>query len=293
MKTLSEVKEVFARHEVYDNAKKRPFMPKCQMSQALWDLDINPIFTDLEVAMAEADSDGDGKIDLEEFKTFYLMMYREYATNPQRALSLFMQIDTDSNGWLSREELYKVTADGQPDKLSDDEFDEFWKSMDLDGNNEICAAEFVVSICPDTPADELNALLLAYGLDPNAEHYCKIMTATDAKKGKKLLKRRSERSLTEAKKKQQQKQVVTAEYNERERDIIAEQETAFAALKEKELKGRDDAEVKRKNREERDEKRMAQLEDDKKKQEEQRKLDEEKAKREEPKKEGGGCCAVS
>eukprot|EP00095_Tigriopus_kingsejongensis_P008388 snap_masked-scaffold9_size846264-processed-gene-2.1 protein:Tk08388 transcript:snap_masked-scaffold9_size846264-processed-gene-2.1-mRNA-1 annotation:"Calmodulin" len=83
---------------------------------------------ELEAFMKEADLNGDGKID-----------YEEFAKDLKEAFKIF---DKNKNGYIEVKELKTVTTMlGQ--KLTDDEFEEFWKEADVNHDGKLDYNEFL------------------------------------------------------------------------------------------------------------------------------------------------------
>jgi len=335
MHPLSTVKQVFKKYQVYEANLDLEFIPRTTLPQALWELDINPLFTDLEAIFKDVDqspardnrndfaspislgecsqssfgasqsqtfggrSTGkgrgkrsateDGKVDLDEFKTLYLMLYREYATNPQRAMQAFIQLDMNGNGVISGEDLESSLNDGRIDKLTEDEFSAFWKSLDLDGSGEVEAAKFVVALCPDITADELNAMLIAYGLEPNAHLYVKFRkTAKQKREEKERLAALAEERRLQQEQEEREETERLAREEEEARMREEEEERRRKAQEEEERRKKEQAEREEAERQRREKER---LEQERKKREEAEQQKKEQAPPKEEKKEGG-CCVV-
>jgi Ca2+-binding EF-hand superfamily protein len=291
------------------HSKQPGYIPRCFLAQALMELDINPIFTDLEAMIDQYDPQGEGKIGIEEFKSFYLTLYREYSSNPQKALTTFMHLDLDRDGFLSKQDMYAHTcADHRVDKLTDEEFEDFWEHLGAfrTEGGELCAAAFVVSMCPDVQPDELNPLLLAYGLEPNAALYCKIKPKPKATRKpltrKQIEDRKKKRQESEEMKKKQAQEAELRRQQEEERaaeEARAEEKRKEDERRQQEEKAererREERERRRKEEEEQERKRKAEADEKKKREDEQKRKDEEAKKKEAEgkKEEKGGCCAVS
>lgn len=101
----------------------------------------NPTEDEIQDLIMESDLNGDGTID---FKEFLAMMKRKSAETDQTEdlKEAFRIFDKNKNGFIEVKELKNVTTMlGQ--KLTDDEFEEFWKEADVNHDGKLDYNEFV------------------------------------------------------------------------------------------------------------------------------------------------------
>ncbi|XP_033736475.1 calmodulin-A-like isoform X1 [Pecten maximus] len=96
---------------------------------------------ELQEMIQEADADGSGDIDLEEFLA--LMAKKMKDTDSEEDLKqAFKVFDKDNNGHISQVEL-RIVMTNLGEKMDDDEVEEMIKEADLDGDGRINYSEFV------------------------------------------------------------------------------------------------------------------------------------------------------
>ena len=94
---------------------------------------------ELKVMVCYGDSNGDGKIDFDEF----VKMYREEEQDDeQMMLSTFRTFDLNNDGFIDKEEFRTVmkTLDAE---FTEEHLEELMKKGDVDGNGQIDYAEFI------------------------------------------------------------------------------------------------------------------------------------------------------
>jgi len=101
----------------------------------------NPSESELRDRIREADTDGSGTIDFQEFLA--MMSYRiKKADSEEEIKEAFRVLDKDGNGVISSHELRQMmTTLGEA--MTDEEIDEIIREVDVDGDGEINYNEFV------------------------------------------------------------------------------------------------------------------------------------------------------
>jgi hypothetical protein len=154
-------------------APREEYIPHCLLLRAFWDLQLNPVPSDLEQKLKDADPQGLGYLDRETFKSLYLILRRECAVNPQKAIAAFAAIDKNREGSIQKDEFKAALKVGgaDPNLLTAVEFENFWRGLDADRNGWLCPAELAAALCHGVTAQELDDLLGAYGYELNGKMY--------------------------------------------------------------------------------------------------------------------------
>lgn len=96
---------------------------------------------DLEAFYAEMDTDGNGKIDREEFILFASQKLNELNWKEQ-IKQIFEQLDQDGNGFITTEE-FKEMFKQIGTHITEEEVEDLVKEADQDGNGKIDYLEFI------------------------------------------------------------------------------------------------------------------------------------------------------
>jgi len=101
----------------------------------------NPTEDEILELVMESDLNGDGTIDFEEFAE--MMKKKSSETDQTEALKeAFKIFDRNKNGYIEKSELKSVTTTmGQ--KLTDEEFAEFWREADVNNDGKLDYDEFI------------------------------------------------------------------------------------------------------------------------------------------------------
>ena len=101
----------------------------------------NPTEEDIQDVLKEYDINKNGKIEFNEFLTYYEAKYRE-PDSEEELKSAFKVFDKDGNGFIDKDELMNVvTTLGEP--LSPEEADEMIRDADTNRDGRIDYKEFV------------------------------------------------------------------------------------------------------------------------------------------------------
>jgi len=95
------------------------YVPLDALLTALHFCDLNPPVSQLDALVADIDTDGSGRIEWEEFRT-YCAKFDETKANEEEIRAAFMLFDKDGSGYLDVSEFAAVMSSGG-DALSDDE----------------------------------------------------------------------------------------------------------------------------------------------------------------------------
>merc|ERR1712126_573168 len=106
-----------------------------ELTEILRQMGHNPTQETVNGMMAEADSNGDGTISLEEFSE--MMRNKEKANREEAEIwEAFHSFDLDGNGYITRDELESVLKKmGQ--KLTSIQVEDMLRQADLDGDGKI------------------------------------------------------------------------------------------------------------------------------------------------------------
>ena len=139
-KELADVKEAFA---VFDrNGDGR--ITKLEIRQVLESLGQHPTDRDIDGIIGDADTDGNGSIDLHEFIS---MMKKKKNTNElkeeeREMAEAFRVFDADGDGYVTAEELRQV-MERLGESLTNDEVKAMILAADMDGDGRVDFGEFV------------------------------------------------------------------------------------------------------------------------------------------------------
>ncbi|OWF56448.1 neo-calmodulin-like [Mizuhopecten yessoensis] len=101
----------------------------------------NPTHDELKEIMLEADVDGNGYIDKEEFKMIIAKKVSEEDTE-EDIREAFHVFDKDGNGYITRRDI-KILLARLGDELPSEDIDDMIAEADNDGNGQVSIEEFV------------------------------------------------------------------------------------------------------------------------------------------------------
>lgn len=115
-----------------------------ELGTVMRSLGYQPTEEEIEDIISQADLDGNGTIDFDEFIQMMPAASRnERAENAEEEMREAFQIfDADGNGKITSEEL-RLIMENLGEKLTDEEIDDMVKEADIDGDGEINYEEFV------------------------------------------------------------------------------------------------------------------------------------------------------
>jgi len=146
-KNISDVKAAFRRFDKNRDGS----LSKTEMSRMMFSTGHS--FTDVEVdaIMNLGDIDGDGEIDLEEFvqlmspsASYTIAKIRSCFKSIEEVKQLFKEIDTDSDGLLSREEMKNSPGN----KFDEEEINAIYELGDANGDDVLDVGEFIAILFP-------------------------------------------------------------------------------------------------------------------------------------------------
>ncbi|KAJ9074306.1 hypothetical protein DSO57_1003097 [Entomophthora muscae] len=133
---ISELNEAFA---LFDKNGDGSISVE-ELGEVMKSLGQNPTPDELQAMIKEADADGDGTIDQEEFQI--LMARRLQGCDfEQEQQAAFRVFDQNGDGYISKSELKQVMS-SLGEKLSDADLDEMIREADIDGDGQISYDEF-------------------------------------------------------------------------------------------------------------------------------------------------------
>lgn len=125
------------------------FIDESELATALRRVGLNPSLKEIQSMIGEVDSDGNRKLDFDEFLRYVKHTYKdpdEIRCNLTEAFKIF---DANKDGFISREEL-KAVLTKMGEKLSEKEFDEMVRVADSNGDGRIDYEEYVNMMCQST-----------------------------------------------------------------------------------------------------------------------------------------------
>uniref|UniRef100_A0A0B6YU17 EF-hand domain-containing protein n=1 Tax=Arion vulgaris TaxID=1028688 RepID=A0A0B6YU17_9EUPU len=100
-----------------------------------------PTEEELKKMIDNADLDGNGKIDFQEF-TVIMSRQKKYNSKEEELRDVFKVVDSDGNGLITAEELRQIMVN-LGEKVTMEEVYEMIRELDMDGNGAIDVDEFV------------------------------------------------------------------------------------------------------------------------------------------------------
>ncbi|XP_033726870.1 calmodulin-A-like isoform X1 [Pecten maximus] len=137
----AEIKELF---NAFDEDKSNS-ISLGELRKAMNFMGLSPTKKEVQAAMKNLDRNGNGKIELKEFRTF---IKSEMEKNPgcldteSSIRSAFKVFDRDGNGYIDGKEL-KYAMKRLGESMTDDEITEMLHEADVDGDGRINYEEFV------------------------------------------------------------------------------------------------------------------------------------------------------
>ncbi|WAR17006.1 CALM-like protein [Mya arenaria] len=114
-------------------------------------LGMSPTQQQITDAMRALDSNGNGRIEFQEFYTFMQaeMTKLNFINNQEIVRSAFRTFDKDGNGYIDETAL-RIAMKKLGEALTDKEMDDMMKQADVDGDGKINYEEFVKIWCEAT-----------------------------------------------------------------------------------------------------------------------------------------------
>ncbi|XP_074656147.1 calmodulin-alpha-like [Tubulanus polymorphus] len=117
-----------------------------ELGTALRALGQNPTEAEIRAMVQQADKDGNGSIEFDEFLNLMSRKYMEVADEEREMREAFKVFDRDGNGYIDANELRTVmTQIGE--KLTDAEVEEMIREADRDGDGRVNYDEFTRTLC--------------------------------------------------------------------------------------------------------------------------------------------------
>ncbi|XP_064597281.1 neo-calmodulin-like [Liolophura sinensis] len=136
-KQLEEIKKSFELFDKDGNGK----ITKDELGVVMRSLGQKPSEADLRDIMKEADRDGSGAIEFDEFLNMMEKKYRDLDTEEQEMKNAFRVFDRNGDGFISSAELRTVLVN-LGEKLTDKQIDDLMREADKDGDGRISYEEF-------------------------------------------------------------------------------------------------------------------------------------------------------
>ncbi|KAJ1394717.1 EF-Hand 1, calcium-binding site [Sesbania bispinosa] len=135
---LNQLREIFARFDMDSDGS----LTMLELAALLRSLGLKPSGDQVQVLLANMDSNGNGTVEFDELvRTILPDMNAQVLLNQEQLLSVFKSFDRDGNGFISAAELAGAMAKmGQP--LTYRELREMIKEADTDGDGVISFNEF-------------------------------------------------------------------------------------------------------------------------------------------------------
>lgn len=136
-KKIKELKQAFVLFDKDNDGH----IDRAELGTVMRSLGHNPSDDELQDMIHEVDTDGNGKIDFDEFLT---MMGRRTAApedGEEEMRQAFRILDADCNGYISPTELHRVMRN-LGENLTEDEISEMVKQADMDGDGKINYEDF-------------------------------------------------------------------------------------------------------------------------------------------------------
>ncbi|XP_027332913.1 probable calcium-binding protein CML15 [Abrus precatorius] len=135
---INQLREIFARFDMDSDGS----LTMLELAALLRSLGLKPSGDQVQVLLANMDSNGNGTVEFDELvKTILPEMNAQVLLNQEQLLGVFKCFDRDRNGYISAAELAGAMAKmGQP--LTYRELTEMIKEADTDGDGVISFNEF-------------------------------------------------------------------------------------------------------------------------------------------------------
>ncbi|XP_060062994.1 calmodulin-like [Ylistrum balloti] len=139
--TLKEWREAFSMFDKNGDGH----INSTELGTVMRSLGQAPTDEDLFKIIHDADNDGSGTVDFDEFVEMMIRFMKNI--DPETEMrDAFKVFDKDGNGYISAMELrYVMTNLGE--RLSEEEVDEMIKEADIDGDGQVNYEEFVKMVC--------------------------------------------------------------------------------------------------------------------------------------------------
>ncbi|ORX92738.1 calmodulin mutant SYNCAM64A [Basidiobolus meristosporus CBS 931.73] len=134
----AECKEAFRQLD-YDNTG---YIDRKKLHKTMVSLGQAPTPEDLTRMISEADANGDGVIDFQEFMNMAVSKFRRHRGNMIKMRDAFLSFDKDGDGVIDPQELKNV-LEQFGEQIDDDEIQRMFSEVDIDGNGFIEFEEFV------------------------------------------------------------------------------------------------------------------------------------------------------
>ncbi|KAK3581616.1 hypothetical protein CHS0354_017505 [Potamilus streckersoni] len=138
--TQDKIEEFKKAFKQFDKDGDGTIMIK-ELGYVMRSLGQNPTESELEDIFNKADTDGNGKIDFQEFITLMISNTKDIC-GEEALREAFRIFDKDGDGSLSSDELRRVMT-SMGDKFTDAEVDEMVREVDMDGDGHVNYEEFV------------------------------------------------------------------------------------------------------------------------------------------------------
>lgn len=125
------------------------FIDESELATALRRVGLNPSLKEIQSMIGEVDSDGNRKLDFDEFLRYVKHTYKDPDEIRCNLTEAFKVFDANKDGFISREEL-KAVLTKMGEKLSEKEFDEMVRVADSNGDGRIDYEEYVNMMCQST-----------------------------------------------------------------------------------------------------------------------------------------------
>ncbi|XP_052764532.1 neo-calmodulin-like [Mya arenaria] len=145
-----EIRELF---RLFDTNNDRSISVQ-ELGKAMRFLGMSPTQQQITDAMSALDTNGNGRIEFQEFYTFMQaemtkLNEADFINNQDIVRSAFRTFDKDGNGYIDEKEL-RIAMKKLGEALTDKELDDMMKQADIDGDGKINYEEFVKIWCEAT-----------------------------------------------------------------------------------------------------------------------------------------------
>jgi len=112
-----------------------------ELSTVMKSLGLQPSPQEIQEMMTEADEDGSGSIEFDEFLNMMKRKMKENENSIDDVKAAFKVFDQDGDGYISSDELRNVMST-LGEMLSEEEIEEMIREADADGDGKVCFSEF-------------------------------------------------------------------------------------------------------------------------------------------------------